>query len=464
MYGMISKVKVKWFFCICMMAAFVCFNKSSVSAEDFVIGNSVFRYSENEDGTLYIYGYDGNDETVTVPSEIYGKPVVSIRARAFNKCTAMKHLIISEGITEILDGGMVGAFQWCENLETVVLPSTLKTIGEGAFEECYKLREINLPEGLINIGIDAFFKCYELRNVILPESLTSIGDYAFGHCGSIEKLVIPDSVTQIGEGAFLLGYDDRIPIYGNPYAYIKTYCDMDHKIKFSCIDHPNVVNDPAKSPNCKDYGKTAGSHCTVCGTFVIKQKTLPPNGQHAWELIRVMEATIRFKGYKDYVCTVCDRHKQEIIPKASVPKKGKIITDIKNNFSYKVTKSGTRNGTVECMSFPSAKSSLIIPKKVRIAGIYYKVTAIAKNAFKNNKTLKKVTVGQNVTKINANALKGCSNLKTIVIKSENLAFVGKNALKGIHPRAKIKVPSGRLDNYKVLFAKKGQKSTVKIIR
>ena len=74
MYGMISKVKVKWFFCICMMAAFVCFNKSSVSAEDFVIGNSVFRYSENEDGTLYIYGYDGNDETVTVPSEIYGKP------------------------------------------------------------------------------------------------------------------------------------------------------------------------------------------------------------------------------------------------------------------------------------------------------------------------------------------------------------------------------------------------------
>ncbi|MCI8787301.1 MAG: leucine-rich repeat protein [Eubacterium sp.] len=72
-----------------------------------------------------------------------------------------------------------------------------------------------------------------------------------------------------------------------------------------------------------------------------------------------------------------------------------------------------------------------------------------------NKTLKKVTVSQNVIKINANALKGCSNLKTIVIKSENLAFVGKNALKGIHPRAKIKVPSGRLDNYKVLFAKKG---------
>lgn len=159
--------KSKMFFCVCMMAAFVCFNKSSVSAGEIEIGSGVFRYSENEDGTLYIYGYDGNDETVTVPSEIYGKPVVSIRARAFNKRTAMKHLIISEGIMEILDGGMVGAFQWCENLETVVLPSTLKTIGEGAFEECYKLREINLPEGLVSIGIDAFFKCYELRNVTI---------------------------------------------------------------------------------------------------------------------------------------------------------------------------------------------------------------------------------------------------------------------------------------------------------
>ena len=74
MYGMISKVKVKWILGVCMMAAFVCFNKSSVSAGEIEIGSGVFRYSENEDGTLNIFGYDGNDETVTVPSEIYGKP------------------------------------------------------------------------------------------------------------------------------------------------------------------------------------------------------------------------------------------------------------------------------------------------------------------------------------------------------------------------------------------------------
>ena len=118
MYGMISKVKVKWILGVCMMAAFVCFNKSSVSAGEIEIGSGVFRYSENEDGTLNIFGYDGNDETVTVPSEIYGKPVVSIEAYAFNKSTAMKHLIISEGITEILDGGFVRSEEHTSELQS----------------------------------------------------------------------------------------------------------------------------------------------------------------------------------------------------------------------------------------------------------------------------------------------------------------------------------------------------------
>lgn len=111
-----------------------------------------------------------------------------------------------------------------------------------------------------------------------------------------------------------------------------------------------------------------------------------------------------------------------------------------------------------------SETNITIPYTVKIAGITYKVTSIAKNAFKNNKNLKRITINGNVTKINANAFSGCTNLKTIKIKSKNLKSVGKNAFKGISPKAKIKVPSEYLEEYKKLLAKKGQKLSVKITK
>lgn len=115
-------------------------------------------------------------------------------------------------------------------------------------------------------------------------------------------------------------------------------------------------------------------------------------------------------------------------------------------------------------AFKSSNRSITVPSTVKIAGITYKVTSIAKNAFKNNKDIKKITINGNITKINTGAFRGCTNLKTIKIKSKNLKSVGKNAFKGISPKARIKVPSGSLEEYKKLLAKKGQKSSVKIIK
>ena len=80
-----------------------------------------------------------------------------------------------------------------------------------------------------------------------------------------------------------------------------------------------------------------------------------------------------------------------------------------------------------------------IPATITKDGIIYKVTSIEKNAFK-----------------------GCKNLKSISIKSTTLKKVGKNAFKGIHKKAVIKVPKKLKKEYKKLFRKKGQAETVKI--
>ena len=109
-------------------------------------------------------------------------------------------------------------------------------------------------------------------------------------------------------------------------------------------------------------------------------------------------------------------------------------------------------------------TSFNVPKSVKLANGRYKVVGIEKNAFKNNRKLKKVVIGSQVTKIGANAFSGAKNLKTITIKSKSLKSVGKNAFKGIDKKCKIKVPAKKLNSYKKLLSKKGQKDSVKITK
>ena len=109
-------------------------------------------------------------------------------------------------------------------------------------------------------------------------------------------------------------------------------------------------------------------------------------------------------------------------------------------------------------------TSFNVPKSVKLANGRYKVVGIEKNAFKNNRKLKKVVIGSQVTKIGANAFSGAKNLKTITIKSKSLKSVGKNTFKGINKKCKIKVPAKKLNSYKKLLSKKGQKASVKITK
>ena len=143
-----------------------------------------------------------------------------------------------------------------------------------------------------------------------------------------------------------------IPIYGNPDAYIKTYADSNRKVKFSCLNHPNIVAVPAVAPNCMRCGYTAGTRCTVCGSYVEKPQRIEPNGQHSWDVQVLKKATVKHAGKRMYICTICWKSYVEEIPKLALPQKGKTITEPASDNDYKVTKTASKNGTVE---FPSAR-------------------------------------------------------------------------------------------------------------
>ncbi|MBP5621723.1 MAG: leucine-rich repeat domain-containing protein, partial [Thermoguttaceae bacterium] len=64
----------------------------------------------------------------------------------------------------------------------------------------------------------AFYNCGFLVSIVLPKSLKSIGDTAFANC-SAQRLAIPESVETIGRNAFLSYSLKSIDVMGNNPNY-----------------------------------------------------------------------------------------------------------------------------------------------------------------------------------------------------------------------------------------------------
>ncbi len=181
----------------------------------------------------------------------------------------------------------------------------------------------------------------------------------------------------------------------------------------------------------------------------------------------------------------------EKIPERPDPSPKAGFTFAAGDIRYKVTKaaSGGKAGSVQAVkSLKNKRTSVKIPDTVKYQNNTFKVTDIGKNAFKNHKKMKTAVIGNNVKMIQSNAFAGCkalkkvtvgknvekigskafykdSALKKITIKSKKLKSVGANALRGIHKKAKISVPSAKQRNYKNKVLKnRGQAKTVIITR
>ena len=259
---------------------------------------------------------------------------------------------------------------------------------------------------------------------------------------------------------------------------------------------------------CETAGYTGDAYCKDCGVKLATGTQIPAIG-HSYISAVTVESTIETEGEITYTCTTCGATRKEAIAKLPVSK-GTVISDQTTKASYKVTQTGEKNGTVEYINSTDKNvKTITIPATVTINGIKYKVTSIAKNAFKNNKKLTKVTIGSNVKTIDANAFYGCTKLKTVTIgknvttigskafykctalsnitipskvtKIESNAFygckklksitikatklttktVGKNAFKGMYTKATIKVPKSKYKSYISLLKARGVSKTAK---
>ena len=189
-----------------------------------------FTYTIQSDGTAKITDYTGTDTELITPSKLDGYIVTRIGMEAFESCTNLTSIVISEGVTYIA----MYSFVYCRNLTNITIPESVTSISSSAFKDCSSLTSIVIPEGVTYIGGGAFWGCSSLTNIQVDEnnnnytsiegvlynkektklicypakkqgdkykileSVTSIVESAFQGCSSLTNIDMPEGVTSIG--------------------------------------------------------------------------------------------------------------------------------------------------------------------------------------------------------------------------------------------------------------------------
>lgn len=212
-----------------------------------------------DDTTAKLQSYSGEAESIIIPEEINGRKITVIGKQAFLNEEQLKSIVIPDTVVEIKEE----AFMNCDNLDYVVmsknierieayafagpnyyelvLPNTLKELGEGAFYGC-KFIELNIPQSLIKTGKSAFgdveieemvvpnnikiienssfYSCKQLKTVVIEEGVEIIEENAFAKCEKLESVTIPASVTEMTDPFW---HSDNVTIYTPAGSYAETW-------------------------------------------------------------------------------------------------------------------------------------------------------------------------------------------------------------------------------------------------
>ena len=130
----------------------------------------------------------------------------------FQGCSALTEITIPSSVTFI--GSY--AFNNCSSLASVTIPNSVTSIGQDAFYGCSGLTKTEFAsiEQLCNMNFGnsvssplyyahhLYINDEEIEDLVIPNGVKSIGNYAFIGCSEITSVIIPECVTNIGNDAF----------------------------------------------------------------------------------------------------------------------------------------------------------------------------------------------------------------------------------------------------------------------
>ena len=359
--------------------------------------------------------------TVTILSSVNNCPVVAVRDNAFYRCEEIISIIIPESVKSIGKN----AFTYCGKLQTINIPNGITKIEQETFMGCFALKKINIPNGVTEIGDEAFYNS-GLEEIALPSGLQTIGDSAFSFT-CIKEITVPETVTYIGYYA-LVGCESlekmTIPFVGVTPSVSQE--NMSHMLINLFDNHygpPESLKEVVVTAPCKVLGNAAFYDCAN-----IEKITLP-------DTITSIEGNT-FTGCSSLVDLTIGNIE-------SLP----IDCGLYNLASLKNIYVGSDNPSYvfeNGILFSKDKTEIILSPRGNGLTTYTvpsTVTSIGERAFFRNEKLENVTLHKGVTSIGDFAFNKCIALYSINLP-ETLSYIGQSAFYECKNLVEVVLPKG----------------------
>lgn len=326
-----------------------------------------------------------------------------------------KQYTIKDGTEIICDMAFshdIERMMWFEN---VLMPNSVKWIGNSAFCWCRRLKTINFSSNLLYIGDYAFSGCCTIKSLELPSSVKYMGQGCFGNC-AFSRFVIPETVEYIKgnpwSGIFTSGkfvVENHSPFYTvrNGHLYSK-----DLKTIVCCLDDKEYGASTLE--NVLHIAGSAFSNCHIKALNI--PETVISIGDYAFyessgfEEVQLPDSLKSIGDYAFY-------HTQ--IKRVEIPDSvERIGSHAFGSCSQLVSISLSNSLTMisDSMLASSSVNEIIIPPKVE---------QINNSAFCACSKLYRVTMNEGLIDIGNNAFSGCFNLNEINIPS-SVTHIGEN--------------------------------------
>ena len=329
----------------------------------------IFDYTTNADGkTVTLTSYNGPYRSFTIPAKLNGMTVTAIGDGVFRNMTNITSINLPSELTAIGKNTFMG----CTGLVSVFIPDTVASIGEYAF---YKtaITTLNIPKSMTAVNDYAFYGCDKLVTINIPTNTTSLGNYSFAHCTSLKAVTIPDSVTEIKSG---------------------TFYNCTSMTKLNIGKNVRVIN----SYSFENVGLTS----QYIPQSVIYIGTNAFGYTYANKVHNRNSSFTKITGYPG---TTAEKYaKEHNIPFSSI-------------LEYK-----TDGNNVIITKYSGNDTTLAIPGYIDGKP----VKCIDQNAFKGNKTIKKLTLSAPIKELRSYAFSGMSALESVTLPS-SLTDIGSYA-------------------------------------
>lgn len=303
----------------------------------------------------------------------------------------------------------------------IAVPEGVVKIGTHAFEGEY-CESVIFPSTLKTVGKEAFNHCSELREVIIPDGVEELGSWAFNHCGSLEKIHLPASLVRM---------DKKNQPFNNCFG-----------LKEITVDEANPVYRAAN--NCL-IEKATGIVIAGCRNSVIPDdgsiKAINEGAFCRQYYLKEINIPEGIKSIGTYAFLNCRSLKEIVLPK-SVKKLG-VSTfegcDRLEKINLEHVERIERNVFEGCNNLKgdiviSDCTTKIGTSAFELTGITSVtigrgVTAIESGTFRSCHSLKKVVLPEGLIKIDKYAFTHCENLDDAVIPS-TVKYIGGAAFWG----------------------------------